>query len=96
LLIALGLALGLAVGLLFAAAFEVPRLMTIQSVEDARHYTGLPVLISVPELLTPKEQRRARLRRMATACAGVALTIVSIPVLALALRATHVFDMFVS
>jgi hypothetical protein len=96
LLIAIGLALGLAVGLLFAAAFEVPRLLTIQTVEDARHYTGLPVLISVPELLTPKEQRRARARRMATAFAGLALTVLSIPALALLLRATHVFDLFVS
>jgi polysaccharide chain length determinant protein (PEP-CTERM system associated) len=95
-LIALGLALGLAFGLAFAAAFEVPRLLTIQTVEDARHYTGLPVLISVPELLTPKEQRRVRLRRMATAFAGLALAVVSIPALALLLRFTHVFDLFVS
>ena len=96
LLIALGLALGLAVGLAFAAAFEVPRLLTIQTVEDARHYTGLPVLISVPELLTPKEQRRARMRRFATAFAGLAITAVSIPALALALRFSRVLDMFVS
>jgi len=96
LLIALGLALGLAVGLAFAAAFEVPRLLTIQTVEDARHYTGLPVLISVPELLTPKEQRRLRVRRLATAFAGLAITVLSIPALALALRFTRVFDMFVS
>ena len=96
LLIALGLALGLGVGLAFAAAFEVPRLLTIQTVEDARHYTGLPVLISVPELLTPKEQRRARMRRFATAFAGLAITAVSIPALALALRFSRVLDMFVS
>lgn len=95
-LIALGLVLGLAVGLAFAAAFEVPRLMTIQTVEDARHYTGLPVLISVPELLTPKEQRRAKVRRLATAFAGITLTVVSIPALALLLRFTRVFDLFVS
>ena len=96
LLIALGLALGLAVGLMFAAAFEVPRLLTIQSVEDARHYTGLPVLISVPELLTQKEQRRARLRRTATTFAGIALTVISIPALALVLKLTRVFELFVS
>jgi polysaccharide chain length determinant protein (PEP-CTERM system associated) len=95
-LIALGLMLGLAVGLSFAAAFEVPRLLTIQTVEDARHYTGLPVLISVPELLTPKEQRRQRMRRMATAFAGLAITVISIPALALALRFTRVLDLFVS
>lgn len=95
-LIALGLALGLAFGLAFAALFEVPRLLTIQTVEDARHYTGLPVLISVPELLTPKEQRRAKARRLATAFAGIVLAVVSIPALALLLRFTHVFDLFVS
>jgi len=96
LLIALGLALGLGVGLLFAAAFEVPRLLTIQTVEDARHYTGLPVLVSVPELLTPKEQQRARLRHWATAFAGLAITVVSIPALALALRFSRVFELFVT
>jgi len=96
LLIALGLALGLAVGFAFAVAFEAPRLLTIQTVEDARHYTGLPVLISVPELLTPKEKRRARVRRVATAFAGVAITVVSIPALALALRFSRVLDLFVS
>jgi polysaccharide biosynthesis transport protein len=95
-LIVLGLGLGLAVGLAFAAVFEVPRLLTIQTVEDARHYTGLPVLISVPELLTPKEQRRAKMRRMATAFAGVTLTVLSIPALALLLRFTNVFSLFVS
>jgi uncharacterized protein involved in exopolysaccharide biosynthesis len=96
LLIALGLALGLAFGLAFAAAFELPRLLTIQSVEDARHYTGLPVLISVPELLTPQEQRRARVRRMATAFAGLAVAVLSIPALALALRFSRVFELFLS
>ncbi|HKP71812.1 MAG TPA: GNVR domain-containing protein [Pyrinomonadaceae bacterium] len=96
LLVAAGLVLGLAVGLLFAAAFEVPRLLTIQTVEDARHYTGLPVLISVPELLTPKEVRRQRVRRLATAFAGIAVTAVSIPALALVLKLTHVFELFTS
>ena len=95
-LIIFGLGLGLAVGLAFAAVFEVPRLLTIQTVEDARHYTGLPVLISVPELLTPKEQRRIRMRRMVTAFASIALTVASIPALALLLRFTNVFSLFVS
>ncbi len=95
-LLALGLALGLAAGLLFAAAFEVPRLLTVQSVEDVRHYTGLPVLISVPELLTPREVSRRRTRRYALGFAGVAFTVLSIPALALVLRLTHVFELFSS
>jgi polysaccharide chain length determinant protein (PEP-CTERM system associated) len=90
---AIGLAVGLGVGLLLAGIFEIPRLLTIQSSEDARHYTGLPVLVSVPELLTPQEARaRPRMRRLLLA-AGMVVTIVSIPVLALFLKLTHVFEL---
>jgi succinoglycan biosynthesis transport protein ExoP len=92
LLMILGLALGAFVGILFAAAFEVPRLMTIQTVEDARHYTSLPVLVSVPELLTPREERRRKLRRTSLAFASVVATVLSIPALALLLKLTHIFE----
>ena len=92
LLSGIGVGLGLALGLLLTAAFEVPRLMTIQTSEDARHYTGLPVLISVPELLTPQEARAVPRRRRLMLAAGVVVTIVSIPLLALALKLTHVFE----
>lgn len=93
LLSALGLAFGLGVGLLLTGIFEVPRLLTIQSAEDARHYTGLPVLVSVPELLTPQEARAIPRRRRLLLAAGMVVTIVSIPVLALVLKFTHVFEM---
>lgn len=87
-----GLAFGLGLGLLLTGIFEIPRLLTIQSAEDARHYTGLPVLISVPELLTPEEARSIPRRRRLLLAAAVTVTIVAIPVLALALKATHVFE----
>jgi hypothetical protein len=90
------LAFGLGVGLLLAGIFEVPRLLTIQSAEDARHYTGLPVLVSVPELLTPQEARSMPRRRRLLLAAGMVVTIVSIPVLALVLKFTHVFEMLMS
>ena len=88
-----GLAIGLGVGLLLAGIFEVPRLLTIQTTEDARHYTGLPVLMAIPELLTPQEARAVPRRRRLMLAAGVAVTIVSIPLLALALKLTHVFEL---
>jgi len=91
-LAAIGLVAGLGIGLLLTAIFEFPLLLTIQSSEDARHYTGLPVLISVPELLTPYEARALPRRRRLLLAAGVIATIVSIPLLALALRLTHVFE----
>ena len=92
-LVVLGIGAGLGLGLLLAGIFEVPLLLTIQSTEDARHYTGLPVLISVPELMTPHEARSLPRRRRLLLAAGVVATIVSIPLLALALRLTHVFEM---
>jgi hypothetical protein len=75
------------------AIFEIPLLMTIQTSDDARHYTGLPVLIAVPELLTPQEARSLPRRRRLLLTAGVLATLVSIPALALALRLTHVFEL---
>ena len=93
LLVALGLALGLAAGLRFAAAFAVPRLLTVQTAEDARHYTSLPVLVTVPELLTPREQRRRRARRAALAFAGVLAAVVSAPALAAVLWFTRALEL---
>lgn len=89
---ALGLVFGFGLGLVFVAAFEGPRLLTIQNSEDARHYTGLPVLLAVPELLTPQEARSLPRRRKLLLAAGMVATVVSIPMLALALRLSNVFE----
>jgi polysaccharide chain length determinant protein (PEP-CTERM system associated) len=88
----LGLAAGLGLGLLLVLLFEGPRLLTIQNTDDARHYTGLPVLLAVPELMTPQEARAVPRRRKLLLAAGVVATLVSIPALALALKLTHVFE----
>ena len=88
----IGFAVGLGLGLLLTGIFEIPRLLTIQSSEDATHYTGLPVLIAVPDLLTPEEARAIPRRRRLLLGAAVAVTILAIPVLAFALKATHVFE----
>lgn len=92
----IGVVGGFALGLLLVALFEIPLLLTIQTSEDARHYTGLPVLIAVPELLTPQEARALPRRRRLLLAAGVIATIVSIPLLALALRLTHIFEILAS
>jgi polysaccharide biosynthesis transport protein len=88
----LGLGAGLGLGFLLVGVIEGPRLLTIQNSEDARHYTGLPVLLAVPELLSPQEARLVPRRRKLLLAAGVAATLISIPMLALALKLTHVFE----
>ena len=89
-----GLAVGLAFGFLLAGLFEVPRLLTIQTSEDASHYTSLPVLMTVPELLTPREARSRPRRRKLLLATAVAAMILAIPALALILKLTQVFERF--
>lgn len=87
-----GVAAGLSLGLLLTVLLEVPLLLTIQNSDDVRHYTGLPLLISLPEILTPHEARALPRRRRLLLAAGVAATIISIPLLALGLKVTHLFE----
>jgi succinoglycan biosynthesis transport protein ExoP len=93
-LMGMGLAIGLAVGFLLAGVFEVPRLLTIQTSEDAAHYTSLPVLMTLPELLTPQEALRLPRRRKLLLATAIAASIVAIPALALILKLTQVFERF--
>jgi polysaccharide chain length determinant protein (PEP-CTERM system associated) len=93
LLMLLGLVAGLACGAALAAAFEVPRLLTVQTSEDAEHYTGLPVLVTLPVLLTAREQRRLKARRAALALAAVVATVVTAPALAFVLSRLHIIEL---
>ena len=94
LLTAAGFGIGFALGLLLAGVFEVPRLFTIQTADDAKHYTNLPVLVTIPELLTAAEARAVPRRHKLAMAAGFALAIVAMPTLAFVLRLTHVFERF--
>ncbi len=96
LLTAAGFGIGFALGLLLAGVFEVPRLFTIQTADDAKHYTNLPVLVTIPELLTAAEARAVPRRHKIAMAAGFALTIVAMPTLAFVLRLTHVFERFLT
>jgi uncharacterized protein involved in exopolysaccharide biosynthesis len=88
-----GFGLGFALGVILVLAFEVRRLFTIQTIEDAKHYTNLPVLASIPELLTPAEAVAIPRRKHLALAAGIAATVVAVPMLALVLTMTHVFEM---
>lgn len=95
-LMLMGLFAGLFAGIALAAAFELPRLLTVQTAEDAQHYTGLPVLVTLPVLMTPREERRMKLRRYALAAAAVIATVVSAPALAFVLYRLHLIEMLAS
>ena len=81
-------------GMLIALVCELRRLFTIQTVEDAKHYTRLPVLASIPELLTVAEAHAIPRRQKIVMAAGLAFTLLSVPTLAFVLRLTHVVEKF--
>ena len=96
LLTAGGFGIGLVLGVLLALSFELRRLFTIQTTEDAKHYTNLPVLATIPELMTLAEERSLPRRRTLALAAGIVGAIVSIPMLAFVLRFTHLLDKFLT
>lgn len=96
LLTLLGSGIGFAIGLLIAAFFEVPRLFKIQNIEDAKHYTGLPVLASVPPLLSHAEKMWIKRSHWLKLLAGTAAAIGIIPLIVIILQATRLFDLLVS
>jgi polysaccharide chain length determinant protein (PEP-CTERM system associated) len=89
-----GFGLGFALGLILVLACELRRLFTIQTIEDAKHYTGLPVFAAIPELLTPREALAIPRRQKLALAAGIAVAVVATPTLAFILRLTHVFEKF--
>lgn len=91
-----GFGIGLLIGLLLAAIFEVPRLFKIQNIEDAKHYTGLPVLASVPPLLTRDEISWQSRSYWLKVMAGIVVAFGSIPLLILILQATNIFGKIAS
>ncbi len=88
--------IGLFIGLLLAAIFEVPRLFKVQNIDDAKHYTGLQVLASVPPLLTPGEKSWNSRSHWLKLSAGVAAAIGLIPLIIVILQATRLLDRLVS
>ncbi|MBV9240425.1 MAG: hypothetical protein JO314_00320 [Acidobacteria bacterium] len=96
LLTLMGAGIGLLIGLLFAAAYEVPRMIKIQSLDDVKHYTQLPVLASVPPLLSGAERSWIRRSGWLKLAAGAAAAVGVIPVIVLILQITRIFDKLVS
>lgn len=95
-LTAFGAGLGLVIGLFLAAVFELPRVLKIQNIEDAKHYTGLPILASVPALMSPAEKAWLRRVHWIKVLAGVIAAVGLIPLIIVALEKTRVFERVIS
>lgn len=91
-----GAGVGLFIGLFLAGIFELPRIFKIQNIEDAKHYTGLPVLASVPPLLSYDEKMWQKRSHWLKVMTGVVIAIGVIPVVVMILQATRLFDRMVS
>lgn len=92
----IGAAIGLALGLFLAALFELPRIFRIQNIEDAKHYTGLPVIASVPPLLSHDEKTWLKRSHWLKVAAGAVIAVGAIPLIAMILQATRIFERMVS
>ena len=88
----IGTAMGVALGLFIAAIFELPHFFKIQNIEDAKYYTGLPVLASIPPLLTDQEYAAKKRSHWMKVMTGAAGALASAPLLALALQASRIFE----
>jgi len=91
-----GTGIGLFLGLVLAAFFEIPRLFKIQNIADAKHYTGLPVLASVPPLLTHAERTWLNRTSWLKLAGGAIAAIAIIPLIVLLLQVTRLLERLVS
>lgn len=75
-----------------AAAVEARRFSMIYDERDINYYLGVPVVGMIPETLTVPEKSRVNQRLFARRLVYLAVAVVAIPVLALLLDATKLFQ----
>lgn len=88
----MALALALGIGAAAAAAVEARRLSKIYDERDVDFFLGVQVIALIPETLTPKERGAAGRQLFVRRLAYLALGTVAVPLLALVINATNVFQ----
>jgi hypothetical protein len=88
------LVLGLLSGLVIALAVEARCLLTIQDARDVEHYTRLPLLVTVPKIITAREREQLAVLRMAQMVGVALLVLVAVPLLVKVLQYSKVLQMF--
>ena len=90
----LSLLLGLASGLAIAFAVEARSLFTIQDARDVEHYMRLPLLVTVPQIVTDNERRQRAMLRLVQFAGVLLLILVAIPVLVTVIQRSRVLNVF--
>jgi uncharacterized protein involved in exopolysaccharide biosynthesis len=91
-LMLLALLLAVALGLAVAIAFEIPGLFSIRDDRDVEYYLGAPVIVLIPETLTPSERGRTRRLLVTRAIGLLLLAAILVPALVLLLNNLRVFQ----
>ncbi|PYT04173.1 MAG: hypothetical protein DMF60_16045 [Acidobacteria bacterium] len=91
-LLLLAAALALAIGVVGAAAIEARRLSMIFDERDVNYFLGAPVVALIPETLTISERGRNARQLFARRLGYLVLAAVAVPILALLLNATGIFQ----
>ncbi len=92
LLYPLSLIIGLVTGLIAAIAVEARAMMTIRDARDVAHYARLPLLVTVPKIVTEQERRWLPLVKAAKVFGLLALVTVAIPLLYQALKLSRLLN----
>ncbi len=90
----LSLLLGLASGLVIALAVEARSLFTIQDARDVEHYMHLPLLVTVPQIVTENERQQRAMLRLVQFAGVLLLILVAIPVLVTVVTHSRVLNVF--
>jgi hypothetical protein len=82
--------------LIVVMILEIPKLYSIHDDRDVEYYLGAPVIVLIPETLTPSERGRAK-RLLAMRVVGMLiLTMIIIPVLIFLFNNFKVFQLLAS
>ncbi|HKE04044.1 MAG TPA: hypothetical protein VKE91_08290 [Blastocatellia bacterium] len=92
LLYPLSLIIGLLTGLIAAIAIESRAMMTIRDSKDVAHYARLPLLVTVPKIVTPEERRMRPLVNTAKVFGVLLLIAAAVPLRYQAIKASRLLN----
>jgi protein tyrosine kinase modulator len=93
LLYPLSLIVGLVTGLIAAIAAEARALMTIRDARDVAHYAKLPLLVTVPKIVTKGERRWLPFLTVIRIFSVIVFMAIAVPLLYQAIKASRILNL---